>query len=147
MLFARTDNARARRHAGFTLVELMIVVVIVGILTSIAYPGYLEYTRRAKRAEAKALLSDIAVRQERFYFDHNTYTTDTTELGFPFGDVKSAERHYKATVAAMNANIATGYIITAILDSGSDPKCGNLTLDSSGTKGSSVSANAAECWR
>ena len=125
----------------------MIVVVIVGILTSIAYPGYLEYTRRAKRAEAKALLSDIAARQERFYFDNNTYADNTTKLGFPAGDVFSAERHYKATVAAMNASFATGYITTATLAAGSDPKCGNLTLDSSGTKGSSVSANAAECWR
>lgn len=147
MLVARTDHARARRHAGFTLVELMIVVVIVGILTSIAYPGYLDYTRRAKRAEAKALLSDITARQERFYFDNNTYTTTMTQLGFPAGAVSSAEGRYTAAVAAMNANIATGYIITATLAAGSDPKCGNLTLDSSGAKGSSVTANAAECWR
>jgi len=67
---------------GITLTELMIVVVIVGILATIAYPSYREFAARAKRNEAKAALLQIATMQERFYLQNNTYTTDLTQLGF-----------------------------------------------------------------
>ncbi len=63
---------------GITLLELMIVVVIISILTAIAYPNYREYVTRAKRTEAKAALLQIATQQERFYLQNNTYTTDMT---------------------------------------------------------------------
>lgn len=137
-------------QAGMTLIEVMIVVVIVGILASIAYPSYQEYTRRAKRAEAKALLSDIAARMERFYFDNNRYTLVLADLGFKAGDpVKSAENHYTATLEALPAATeATTYRIRATPAGGhTDAKCNQLTLDSRGVKGSSVSGNAEECWR
>lgn len=71
------------RMRGVTLMELMIVVVVVGILTTIAYPGYRQYAARAKRTEAKSALLQIATMQERFYLQNNTYTTDLTSLGFP----------------------------------------------------------------
>ena len=67
---------------GVTLMELMIAVVIVGILTAIAYPNYRQYAARAKRNEAKAALLQIATMQERHYLQNNTYTTDLTLLGF-----------------------------------------------------------------
>ena len=57
---------------GVTLLELMIVVVIVGILASIAYPSYRQFMERAKRTEAKALLLEIATNQERCYLQNNT---------------------------------------------------------------------------
>ena len=58
---------------GVTLLELMIVVVIIGILTAIAYPNYQQFVARAKRTEARALLLEIAINQERFYLQNNTY--------------------------------------------------------------------------
>ena len=64
-----------RRMRGITLLELMIVVVIVGILTAIAYPNYREFAARAKRTEAMALLLEIATNQERFYLQYNRYGT------------------------------------------------------------------------
>jgi prepilin-type N-terminal cleavage/methylation domain-containing protein len=67
---------------GITLIELMIVVVIVGILASIAYPNYREFAARAKRTEAKTALLKIATNQERFLLDNNTYTEDLLPLGF-----------------------------------------------------------------
>jgi type IV pilus assembly protein PilE len=137
------------RQSGITLIELMIVVVVVGILASIAYPGYQEYVRRAKRAEAKGLLSDVAGRMERYYFDHNTYSSDLTDLGYASATPPSAEGHYTASVAAgPSGDIATSYLVTATPDSSvfNDPKCGALTLDSRGTKGSS-SGNVEDCWR
>jgi len=56
---------------GVTLAELMIVVVVVGILASVAYPSYRQYAARAKRTEAKAALLQIATMQERFYLQNN----------------------------------------------------------------------------
>lgn len=142
------EGGTRTRQAGVTLIELMIVVVIVGILASVAYPGYQEYVRRAKRAEAKALLSDIAARMERYYFDNNAYTNDLTDLGFAAANPPSAEGHYTVGAAVgPSGNIATSYTLTATPVAGvSDPKCGNLTLDSRGTKGSSVAGAAATCW-
>lgn len=141
------------RQAGMTLIELMIVVVIVGILASVAYPSYLEYTRRAKRSEAKALLADISARMERYYFDNSTYTTNLTDLGFALGSVKSAEQNYTASLeAGASADIKTSYL-TRVTPAGghSDSKCNQLTLDSRGVKGSkngtTDTGNAEECWR
>lgn len=142
------SNARIQR--GFTLVELMIVLVIVGILTSIAYPSYVGYTRRAKRAEAKALISDVSARLERYFFDNNKYTDVVTGLGFPVAGAKSAEGNYTAAVQAIaGGSINTGYVITATpAGSHHDPKCENLTLNSRGAKGATASgANVDECWR
>ena len=65
-----------------------------------AYPGDQEYTRRAKRSEAKALLADISARMERYYFDNNTYTDTLSELGYTSGAPESAEGHYTASVSA-----------------------------------------------
>ena len=70
---------------GVTLMELMIVVVIIGILTAIAYPSYRQYAAKAKRNEAKAALLQISTLQERHYLQNNTYTTDMTNLGLRFG--------------------------------------------------------------
>ncbi len=137
------------RQAGMTLIELMIVVVIVGILASVAVPSYLEYTRRAKRSEAKALLADITARLERYYFDNSTYTVTLTDLGYASAAPKSAESHYVGSVVQGASNdIKTSYIAQATPTGGhADTKCDRLTLDSRGTKGSSVSANTEECWR
>ena len=148
------SNTRIQR--GFTLVELMIVLVIVGILTSIAYPSYVEYMRRAKRAEAKALISDVSARLERYFFDNNKYTLSMSDLGFPAGlrQGESAERNYGGSVGAgPSGSINTSHMITANIKSSrhQDPKCGNLTLDSRGAKGASGAgtdaAAIAECWR
>ena len=63
------------RNKGFTLIELMIVVVIVGIIVAFAYPNYKDFVDRAKRNEAKAILLEIAQNQERFYLQNNRYGT------------------------------------------------------------------------
>lgn len=62
-----------KKYAGFTLIELMIVVVIVAILASIALPGYQNYVRRSKLAEAPALLSDFRIKLEQYYQDNRNY--------------------------------------------------------------------------
>lgn len=139
---------RCRR--GFSLIELMIAVVVVSLLASIAYPSYVSYVERARRSDGVALLLDVAARQERFFADNNTYTTTLTGLGFGSASPKSSQGYYQASVAAgATTSIATSYLVTATPVS-TDSTCGNLTLDSRGTKGTSVSSDAsviAKCWR
>ncbi len=144
-------HAGSARHAsqrGVTLIELMIVTVIVGILASVAYPSYQQYILRSKRSEGKAMLLDIAARQERFFFDENSYTDDLTELGFASAAPLSAEDNYEASVeAGESGDIATSYKLTVTPQfGGGDAECGALILDSRGTQ---TSANGAleRCWQ
>lgn len=61
------------RCSGFTLIELMVVIVVIGILASVGYPSYTEYVQRGRIAEATASLSDWRIRMERYYQDNRTY--------------------------------------------------------------------------
>lgn len=66
-----------RKHAGFTLIELMITVAIIGILASVAYPSYSDYIRKGKRAECRAGLLQSMQQQERYFSQFNQYVTFT----------------------------------------------------------------------
>ncbi len=128
---------------GITLLELMIVVVIVSILTAIAYPNYREYIIRAKRTEAKAALLQIATNQERFYLQNNTYTTNMTNLGFPVaGAFLSDSDSYIINVGAADANDFTA---SATFQLGGDEagKCLTFQIDGRGAK---TSTPDTDCW-
>jgi len=74
---------------GFTLIELMIVVAIIGILAAIAIPNFMNYQCKAKQSEAKSLLGDLRTAQEAYYAEYDTYTTDLDRVGFqPKGDTR-----------------------------------------------------------
>lgn len=147
MCFSSSKSTKIRNlksSAGFTLVELMIVVVIVGILATVAYPGYQEYLRRAKRAEARNMLVQIAAEQERYYSDNNSYGT-LTNLGYT-GTVTSETGHYTIAIANLTAN-GQAYDVTATPATFTDAKCGVLTLDQSGTKQFGGSGgDLSTCW-
>ncbi|WP_313024666.1 type IV pilin protein [Pseudomonas lopnurensis] len=136
-----------RVQTGFTLIELMIVVAIIGILAAIAYPSYDEYVKRGNRTEGQALLSDASARQERYFAQNNTYITsdaDIAKLGLKSGNVSETGK-YELTVSEENGD--GGYTLTAEQKFG-DTKCGNLTLNALGAKGRSGSGKSVEeCWR
>ncbi len=128
---------------GVTLLELMIVVVIIGILTAIAYPNYRDFAAKAKRVEAKAALLKIATNQERFYLQNNTYTTNILLLGFDADPFISDSDSYSIQVTAADPSDYTA-VATYRLGGREADKCGEFQIDGAGDKTYTGTAN--NCW-
>ena len=134
---------------GFTLIELMIVVVVVGILSAVAYPSYRDYVMKGKRAEGKAALLKAAQMQERYYSDKATYLADLAPLfGLGAGaTVYSSENPSnpggsaaytiatEAPTPACPINACFSLVATPRAPH-DDTVCGNFTLTSTGTRAS-----------
>ncbi len=137
-----------KKNKGFTLIELMIVIAVVGILAAVAYPSYTDYVIRAKRGDAKAALLAVQIAEEKYRANNTTYG-DMDDLGvltFNDPDYVSDDGHY--TVTASNVT-GTSYTLTATPKSPhSDAECGNLIITfASGTETKSASAgDKAACW-
>jgi len=157
-------------NRGFTLLELMIAVAVIGLLTAIAFPSYQEQVRRGKRAEGKAALLRAAQLQERIYITGDpsvanslaTYA-DNTRLPTLFGLASGATVYsgenpalttgsYTITVDALGVGGCGDYrqcfqVRATPNGSFSDHKCGQLTLSSTGVKGITGGTDtAAKCW-
>lgn len=128
---------------GITLVELMIVIVIVGVLTAIAFPNYRNYVARAKRSEAISAVLQCAANQEKIYLQEQAFTDDRTKLGFksPF---KTDSGTYNIDVSAVNpANDFTCTATYALPADKESAKCNEFSIDAAGTKESSPDT---DCW-
>ena len=138
-----------KTHRGFTLIEVMIVVAIVGILSAIALPSYNEYIRRGHRAEARAALLQGAQWMERAATANGTYPLTAA---FPNTLKTIQSNQYAITVASPPAGAASGtaFTLTAAPQSGqTSDKCGSYTLTHAGVRGASPltgGATVATCW-
>ena len=142
-----TSARPTRTLGGFSLIELMIVIAIVGLLASIATPSYVGYLARGKRAEAKQALLDNALFLETYYTTRGFYATakdSNTAPALPVTQVPSSgTANY--TIAAAVTNTSYTLTATAVNSMASDG-CGNLTLTNTGTQGVSGSYSVADCW-
>lgn len=121
---------------GFTLIEMMIVVVIMGILASIAYPAYTKYTKQSRRSDAQIALTQAAALQEKFYSDCNYYAQS---LATPRGcgaSVAAGTLGYTTTSLGGYYNLTmAGGTITAVTCSAGDYTCGYIiTATPTGTQ-------------
>ena len=122
---------------GFSLIELMVVVSIVGLLTAVAVPSYTAYISRANRVDAKDKLSEAMFEMERFATRNRTYSSDMTDLGYATNPAISNEGYYQISAAACGAGITVCVNLTATPVAGEyQAETGEvaLTLDSRGTK-------------
>lgn len=132
-------GARSRGIRGFTLIELMIVVAVVGILAAIAVPSYNDSVRKSRRAQAKADLVEYAQMAERSFTVNNSYT----EFALP---TNQSPREGDARYLINAATTATTFTITAAPQAGQDAdKCGTLTIDQAGVK-TPTAAPLDDCW-
>lgn len=126
---------------GITLLELMIVLIVISILITIAFPNYREFTARAKRAEAKAQLLEIATNQERYYLSTSRYGT-LSDLGYT-EPLVTASGSYTVSIRTNNTVEFTATAIYNHTDSELG-RCATFTLDGLGNKTSTGSIG--NCW-
>ncbi len=142
----------ANRMRGMTLIELMVVLAVVAILSTIAVGSYRQYVLRANRTDATGALLRIQVAQEKFFLQNNTYTTNVTALPPTGLGVSSPTPNGFYTIAVTGDpnstnNIATSFLATAtaVAPQTKDTSCLTLTITDQGLRSSAPSTTA--CWR
>jgi type IV pilus assembly protein PilE len=151
---------------GFTLIELMAVVVILGIIAAVAIPNYTSYVNRAKRAGAKTVLLDIAAQMERNYTTNGCYNKTTVancaaqsgaDYALPSTRAPAeGKQAYVITVPTL-ANQTFTLLATPCAAAGNcpagsdttyaDAECGNFSLTSAGARGVTGTGTVATCWQ
>jgi len=135
---------KTSKQQGFTLIELMIAVAIVGIIASVAIPSYFEHVKRTARTEAITTLLDAANRQEQFFVDNREYTNDLDNLG-----VVSPTEHGFYTITVEVDNDAGTFSFEATPADGpslKDDECKTFVINDAGLKTATPSTNSAKCW-
>jgi type IV pilus assembly protein PilE len=157
--------------AGFSLIELMIALAIVGIITAVAVPSYSAYVERGQRAAAKSVLLQVVQAMERNYTSQGTYAkSNTNTTVFPLSNIgatncvavapmdsSAASYCISGALTAANGVSGTGYVLTATPCGDStgaacpaganagfvDPQCDQLTIDNTGVKGAIIQGASA----
>lgn len=146
----RTGAGVALKRQGFTLIELMIVVLIIGILAAIAWPQYTQYVLDSNRSTCAAKLVELSNHMERYFTENQSYRDSsdnppavTDFLSSASCPPDSSNPTYTLSIAA---DSDTEYTLTATAQGRqTNDDCGNLTLDETGDKGAS-GGTVNQCW-
>ncbi|SCK31060.1 type IV pilin protein [Vogesella sp. LIG4] len=118
---------------GFTLIELMVVVAILGIIAAFAYPSYVSYVIKTNRSAAESFMTEVAAKQEEYVLDARSYAGSTASLGVTVPT--DVAKVYSITVTAFNASSPPAYSVVATpATTGMQATDGTLTLMSNGQK-------------
>lgn len=144
----RSIQQRGGRAGGFTLVEVMIVVVIMTTLIGVALPSYTNHVKRTARNEARAVLAETQLWLEQRMTVNNSYLDNGSAPTLPFNQSpKKGTAKYKISFAGTPTAIA--YVLQAVPETGVDGgKCATFTIDQTGAKNlsGSHSLTVDECW-
>lgn len=143
----RNQMAHPKRPiSGFTLIEVMIVVAIVGILAAVAYPSYQDYLKKARRSDAQQLMMEIQSKEQQYLLDRRLYTSALNDTGLNLSKdgwsftsaTVMTNSYYNLSVTVDNAVAPPTFSMTATAI-GTQVSDGNLTLTNTGTKTRMVS--------
>ena len=151
---ARTNSPPCKKprsscieQAGFTLIELMIAVVVIGILAAIALPNYQEYVRKSRRGDAQSFLADLVVRQQQYLLATRSYATSVTNAanagGLGVAIPANVSNYYTVTIATNNAAPPSYVISAAPTGTQATEPCGTLKITETGTK---TVTGSGKCW-
>lgn len=149
-----------KKVSGFTLIEMMIVVAVIGILAAIAYPSYLEQVRKSSRADAIVLINETAQRMQRCFTAQGTYkptvagTCAVVDQASSAAGIVSNEGFYQVKLSAVaTEHTDSKYLLKATPVSGkrqaTDTQCATFTLDQAGVKKAYNTGNTETtdtCW-
>lgn len=127
---------------GFTLIEILLVITLIGIMGLISYPLYTEHLTRVRRSMICAKLIDLAGHLEKYYASNNSYSNATfTNLTFSYENLAT---YYQLEIIAKN----DFYTLKAspIGSQLKDLTCGTLIIDQSGNKNITGTGKISECW-
>lgn len=134
------------KKAGFTLLEVMITVAIIGILSAIAIPQYGDYTKKARRADAMAALSDVYIKEQQYLLTQRAYSTSVSDLGVVVSPSLTA---FYGIAITVDTTVTPPTFVAAATPSGDQTAdiCGTLGITQDGTKTAVQSGGAVSgCW-
>ncbi len=152
-------STKARRLAGFTLVELIVTIMIVAILAAVAVPSYMSSIRKSRRTEARQALLDLAGREERYLATNSSYSNTPADLGYSTFPATTTSGYYTIDVPSGNLSAPTTttaayFKATAAPVAGAgqdkDTQCASFTVDSTGVQHSTDSSGTdttSICWK